>query len=352
MPSNESGIAARTVAMSKPALEGIHVPSLTFFSNSSKQEIDWDTQNKHLRFLIASGVHGIVLAGTNGEAITLSRTEKSELVRATREAARDLGSPNLPISLGTSGTSTRDVLDDCIAAKEAGANFALVLVPSFFHFAMTKDAICEFFEEVADASPVPVVIYNFPGVAAGLNVDSTMLGRLAKHNNIVGVKASSHICISFARRNSDNTIAYVRWHSQDHKALCGIFDFTILCTRRTERLAGPCAFSRGTGCITGVGNLYPRACVKIYDLYRAGELEAAQKLQYTLAVSELGFGDGGINGTKWVVGELLGYPEISRDCRRPYPKFVSKEKQEWILQQVRVLEADEVSLQKQAKSAA
>lgn len=245
MPSNESGIAARTVAMSKPALEGIHVPSLTFFSNSSKQEIDWDTQNKHLRFLIASGVHGIVLAGTNGEAITLSRTEKSELVRATREAARDLGSPNLPISLGTSGTSTRDVLDDCIAAKEAGANFALVLVPSFFHFAMTKDAICEFFEEVADASPVPVVIYNFPGVAAGLNVDSTMLGRLAKHNNIVGVKASSHICISFARRNSDNTIAYVRWHSQDHKALCGIFDFTILCTRRTERLAGPCAFSRG-----------------------------------------------------------------------------------------------------------
>ena len=171
--------------MSKPALEGIHVPSLTFFATSSKQEIDWDTQNKHLRFLIASGVHGIVLAGTNGEAITLSRTEKSELVRATREAARDLGVPNLPISLGTSGTSTRDVLDDCTAAKEAGADFALVLVPSFFHFAMTKDAICEFFEEVADASPVPVVIYNFPGVAAGLNVDSTMLDRLAKHEHII-----------------------------------------------------------------------------------------------------------------------------------------------------------------------
>lgn len=105
----------------------------------------------------------------------------------------------------------------------------------------------------------------------------------------------------------------------------------------------------GTGCITGVGNLYPRSCVKIYDLYRAGELEAAQKLQYTLAVSELGFGDGGINGTKWVVGELLGYPESSRDCRRPYPRFVSKEKREWILQQVRALEADEASLQKQAK---
>lgn len=144
-------------------------------------------------------MHGIVLAGTNGEAITLSRTEKSERVRATREAARDLGSPNLPVSLGTSGTSTRDVLDDCTAAKEAGADFALVLVPSFFHFAMTKDAIYEFFEEVADASPVPLVIYNFPGVAARLNVDSTLLDRLTKHSNIVGVKASLHTYISFAR---------------------------------------------------------------------------------------------------------------------------------------------------------
>jgi 4-hydroxy-2-oxoglutarate aldolase len=185
MPSNESGIST---SPDGPALKGIHVPSLTFFTSSAKQEINWETQNKHLRFLISSGVHGIVLAGTNGEAITLSRAEKFDLVRATRQAAQDLGKPELPISLGTSGTSTRDVLDDCIAAKEAGADFALVLVPSFFHFAMTKDAMCDFFKEVADASPVPVVIYNFPGVAAGLNVDSTMLDRLAKHTNIVGVK--------------------------------------------------------------------------------------------------------------------------------------------------------------------
>lgn len=84
----------------------------------------------------------------------------------------------------------------------------------------------------------------------------------------------------------------------------------------------------------------------MYNLYIAGKLEAAQKLQYTLAISELGFGDGGINGTKWVVGELLGYPQSSRDCRRPYPKFTSKDKQDWILQQVRALEADEAKLLK------
>lgn len=188
MPSNESSITTGAAASAMPALQGIHVPSLTFFSESPKQEIDWPTQTKHLQFLISSGIHGVVLAGTNGEAITLSRSEKADLVRATRKTANDLGKNSFPISLGTSGTSTRDVIHDCVTAKEAGADFALVLVPSFFHFAMTKDAICDFFEEVADASPVPVVIYNFPGVAAGLNVDSTMLDRLAKHQNIVGVK--------------------------------------------------------------------------------------------------------------------------------------------------------------------
>lgn len=189
MPSYENGNHGKDLgdaAYSYPP--GIHVPSLTFFDSSPRQEIDWHTQKRHLEFLVRSGVHGIVLAGTNGEAIALTRSEKAELVRVTRAVAKENGKANLPITLGTSGTSTTDVLDDCKVAHEAGADFALVLVPSFFHFAMNKDAVCEFFEEVGDNSPLPVLIYNFPSVAAGLNVDSTMLDRLAKHRNIVGVK--------------------------------------------------------------------------------------------------------------------------------------------------------------------
>lgn len=100
----------------------------------------------------------------------------------------------------------------------------------------------------------------------------------------------------------------------------------------------------GTGCITGVANLYPETCLEIYNLYGTGKIAEAQKLQYKLGISELGFGDGGINGTKWVVGELLGYPEGSRDCRRPYPVFADKSKQKWILNQVRSLEVDEARL--------
>ncbi|KAK1057797.1 hypothetical protein LTR74_013869 [Friedmanniomyces endolithicus] len=308
MPSAiENGVKSNGhSAAVKPYPPGVHVPSLTFFDSSHSQEIDWDTQRKHISFIVRSGVHGIVLAGTNGEAFPLSRTEKQELVRLTRKIATEEGRPELPITLGTTGTSTRDVLADCSAAKEAGADFVLVLVASFFHFALNKDAICEYFEEVADGSPLPVLIYNFPSVLT--------CGSIAKVTRV----AASH-------------------KPQHFSALAGQSDWLI-----------PALSVGGTGCITGVGNLYPRACVAIYDLYQVGKFEEALKLQYTLAVCELGFGEGGINGTKWVVAELLGYPAEARDCRRPYPKFVSKERQQWILDQVRVLEAEETRLNKSA----
>jgi 4-hydroxy-2-oxoglutarate aldolase len=72
--------------------------------------------------------------------------------------------------------------------QQAGADFALVLVPSYFHFALDQTAIISFFEEVADASPLPICIYNFPNVVAGLDVNSEMLAKLGNHPNIVAVK--------------------------------------------------------------------------------------------------------------------------------------------------------------------
>jgi dihydrodipicolinate synthase/N-acetylneuraminate lyase len=92
--------------------------------------------------------HTVVLAGTNGEAVTLSASEKSQLVKTTRELAIQLGRPELTVILGCGGGSTRQVIEETRLAKDAGADFALVLVPSYFHFAMNEDAIVAFFEEV------------------------------------------------------------------------------------------------------------------------------------------------------------------------------------------------------------
>lgn len=91
----------------------------------------------------------VVLAGTNGEAVTLSHKEKSDLVSTTRKLASELGRPEVTITLGCGGQSTREVIAETRLAAEAGADFALVLVPSYFHFAMNEDAIVEFFQEVS-----------------------------------------------------------------------------------------------------------------------------------------------------------------------------------------------------------
>jgi hypothetical protein len=70
--------------------------------------------------------------------------------------------------------------------------------------------------------------------------------------------------------------------------------------------------------------------MQIYDLYMEGKSKEAELVQLELAKAEWGFGQGGINGTKWIVAKIRGYPEESYHCRRPYPRYDDKIKQEWI----------------------
>ncbi|OAQ64702.1 dihydrodipicolinate synthetase family protein [Pochonia chlamydosporia 170] len=307
-------------------MKGIHVPCLTWFLDNVTQDIDWNLQRRHIQFLIQSGVDGVVIAGTNGEAVTLSRDEKSQLVQMTRQVATELGKPTLPISVGTSGQCTRDVISETILARDAGGDFALVLTPSYFHFAMNPDAIAEFFEEVAKASPLPIVSYNFPGVAAGIDLDSDLLARLGQNSNIVGVKLTCGGIAKVARIAAN-------FSHREFVALAGQSDWLV-----------PALSVGGTGSITGVANLYPRVCLRIYDLYTSGKVQEAQDLQLRLAKIETGFGKGGINGTKWVVAHLRNYPEGSWHCRRPYPKFNDLERQSWVRKTVEPLAKLEESL--------
>lgn len=93
-----------------------------------------------------------MLAGTNGEAVTLTKEEKIKLITLTRRVATEVGRPDITITLGCNGQCTRDVIAETKTAQEAGADYVLVLVPSYFHFAMSKDAIVAFFEEVCKQS--------------------------------------------------------------------------------------------------------------------------------------------------------------------------------------------------------
>lgn len=165
-------------------------------------------------------------------------------MRTTREIATRLGRPDVTVTLGCGGGCTRDVIAETVLAKEAGADYALVLVPSYFHFAMDSAAIVAFFQELADASPVPVVIYNFPGVVAGLDVNSEMLSTLGRHPNIVGVKLTCGGIAKVARVAAE-------FRPEQFCALAGQSDWLV-----------PAMSVGSTGAITGVANLYPRVGVQ------------------------------------------------------------------------------------------
>ncbi|KAF1993773.1 aldolase [Amniculicola lignicola CBS 123094] len=325
MPSNETlGANGSSTQYSFPP--GIHVPSLTFFGNDAQQEIDWAVQEKHFEFVISNGVHGVVIAGTNGEAATLSSAEKAQLVQRCRKAAQKLGRENFPITIGGVAGCTRDAIRQTVEAKEAGANAYLALIPSYFHFAMDQAAIITYFNELADASPIPIIIYNFPNVVSGLDANSEILEACGKHQNIAAVKLTCGGIAKVAR------IA-ATFKKSEFCAIAGQSDWLI-----------PALSVGGTGCITGCANLYPKVCVEIYNLWEAGKVAEATALQLKLATMEWGFAKGGINGTKWIVATKLGYPITSADCRRPYPKYSSEEKQKWIVNQVSGLDKVEASL--------
>lgn len=191
-----------------------------------------------------------MLAGTAGEATALTSLEKIQLVQMARTIAQRLGRADISIILGCSAGCTRDVIDRTVEAKAAGADAALVLVPSYFHFAMVPAAIVAFFEEVADASPIPIIIYSYPGVVAGLDVDSDMLNILGQHKNIVGVKLTCGGIAKVAR------IA-AAFDTSDFCALAGQSDWLV-----------PALSVGGTGCITGVANLYPKVSISVMRTHR------------------------------------------------------------------------------------
>jgi dihydrodipicolinate synthase/N-acetylneuraminate lyase len=145
---------------SKPLPAGIYCPVLSLYKPTPRQEIDYEASYKYFAYLIRGGVDGLVMAGTTAEAVLLSATERQELVRVARRAATDLGLPDFPVVAGISGQSTNETIRLAQDAHEAGGDFGLLLPPSYWVKAVTKDVIIDFYREVADNSPIPIVIYS------------------------------------------------------------------------------------------------------------------------------------------------------------------------------------------------
>jgi len=244
--------------------QGVWCPAITFFDRAT-DTIDWPAQKAYFSYLATTSLAGLVILGTNAEAFLLNTKERFQLIAAAREAV----GPDFPLMAGVGSHSTKQTLGFIEDATRAGADYVLCLPPAYFGKATTPAVIESFFNDVATTSRLPIVIYNFPGVCNGVDLDSGIITSIAKKNrNVVGVKLT---CGSVGKI----TRLAARFQPSEFAIFGGQSDFLI---------GGLAAGS--AGCIAAFANIAPAAAAEVYRLYRAGEFERALKLQQVIALAE------------------------------------------------------------------
>jgi len=166
-------------------LSGTFLPVTTPFDPVTR-DVDIVAFRSNLRTWFEHPVNGVLVAGSTGEAVFLDEGERISLIEATA----DVVPGEKVVIAGTGSESTRHTIHLTKQAAEAGADAVLVSPPAFYKGAMTVDVLAGHFNAVADASPVPVLIYQVPLRLSTLDLPTRLVGELAQHPNITGIKDS------------------------------------------------------------------------------------------------------------------------------------------------------------------
>ena len=235
--------------MSEKKLRGILLPFPTPFGEDG--EVDARAVRSNIRRWNETGVSGYVALGSTGERAHLDERERAALV----EAARGEIPVGIGFIVGAGEQSTRATVAEARRVAAQGADALLVITPHFYRAAMTAEALFRHFSEVADASPVPVVLYSIPQNAeGGLGVAPKLAARLAAHGNIVGIKDSSGDLLNLAE-----TVRLVGERD----------DFAVTIGHAGALYAALAAGARGA--ILAAACAVPELCVEIYARVAAGD---------------------------------------------------------------------------------
>ena len=265
-------------------LNGILLPITTPFT--SDEDFDAEGLERNLAKWNGSGIVGYVVLGSTGERANLDETEYLEVIETARRAVPQ----SLTFIAGAGQQSTRGTIKEVRSAAKADAEAVLVITPSFYKPAITQDALVRHYQTVADASPVPVILYSMPDLT-GITIKPETAARLSAHENIIGMKDSSADVAQFAET--------VRQTPDDFAVMIG--NGTVLC----EALQ-----SGARGGILAVGCVAPRLCIEIYEAVQAGDIDRAQVLQDKLtplarAVTKT-YGIGGLKTAMEMAGFVGG----------------------------------------------
>ena len=260
---------------------GIYTPIATPFRDDGT--VDERALAANVGRWMTTPLTGLVVLGSNGEAASLEEAEVDRVVEIVRAGVPS----SRPLIAGTGRESTRGTIAATRRAAAAGADAALVRTPSFFKPQMTSDAFVRHFTEVADASPVPVLLYNVT-LYTGVNLLPDAVERLAVHPNIVGIKESG---------SDIGQIAEYVARTPD--------DFTVLAGSATTLVHALCAGCDGA--ILALASLAPAECVSMVTLVREKRLDEATTLQRRLMPLARSVGTTyGVPGLKAAL-ELKGY---------------------------------------------
>ncbi|KAJ5272918.1 hypothetical protein N7478_008043 [Penicillium angulare] len=271
--------------------------------------IDLEAFQNHVKFIAKAGTIP-VLSGSMGEAVHLNQEERKRLIHAARQALNDIDLHDVPIVAGTGAASTRESIELCKDAADAGADYVMVIPPGYYSGALISNtkATEKFFTDIAQASPVPVIVYNFPAVAGGIDMDSDLIVSIVKSSaNICGVKLTCANVGKLTRIMSQVSTPefqkqYPRSTATPFRAIDGFIDFLL-----------PSISVGSAGAISGLPNIAPKSCVKLWNLCQdPHSLKEAIELQNTIALADGIALKIGIAGMKKLLHRHFGYGDKPR----------------------------------------
>ncbi|MGW3172203.1 4-hydroxy-tetrahydrodipicolinate synthase [Streptomyces sp. NPDC001153] len=213
--------------------------------------LDLDGARKLAAWLVAEGCDGLVLNGTTGESPTTTDAEKAELVAAVREAVGE----GVPLVAGVGSADTRHTVELALAAGRAGADGVLVVTP--YYSRPPQQAVEAHFRAVADASELPVMLYDIPG-RTGTRIEPETMIRLAGHPRIVAVKDCSYDFLGAQKVLAGTDLAFYAGCDEHMLALYAV---------------------GAAGCVSTVANAVPGRIAAILDAFDAGDTARATELQ-------------------------------------------------------------------------
>src|SRR5205809_44173 len=223
----------------------------------ANEDLDLPRLKWFLDHLITSGVHGVFVLGTNSEFYALDENEKQQVIATAVEHVHG----RVPVYAGTGAETTREAIRLTRMAEKEGADGVSVITPYFI--LPNQQEIYDHYRRIAEATKLPVILYNNPATCGGVKIDVETVARLAEIPNILGVKDSSG--------DLTNTIEYMRVVPERFSVLMGrdtlIYSALVLGAR---------------GAVPATGNIAPRLLVDIYESFMRGDHAAAKAAQLRL----------------------------------------------------------------------